>query len=291
MMIRSKFANIAAATMVGLMLCLIAGQALGQTPIDEDPLNNRSKRRLDNIEKVVRELRGIVFQGRNTGKPVVIQSAETDALVQTLTQRVEDLEQSLKRLTGDSETLLRDLDKARKDVTAARDRAAALDARLTSLEAKVAAGLAAPPPPAAGQVGTLPASQSAAGNPADAFAAANMLLLDGDYSGAETAFADFIARYPDNARIGEASYRLGQTLTARKATADAAGAYIAAIRGYPKTTWAPDAMLELSRALVTLGDRINACKVLSDLDTRYPTVPAPVKSRAATTRAQAKCTA
>ena len=108
---------------------------------------------------------------------------------------------------------------------------------------------------------------------------------------AETAFADFIARYPDNARIGEASYRLGQTLTARKATADAAGAYIAAIRGYPKTTWAPDAMLELSRALVTLGDRINACKVLSDLDTRYPTVPAPVKSRAATTRAQAKCTA
>ena len=32
---------------------------------------------------------------------------------------------------------------------------------------------------------------------------------------------------------------VGQTLTARRATADAAGAYIAAIRGYPKTAWAP----------------------------------------------------
>ena len=48
-------------------------------------------------------------------------------------------------------------------------------------------------------------------------------------------------------------------------------------------------MLELSRSLITLGDRANACKVLSDLDSRYPTASASVKSRAATTRAQARC--
>jgi len=290
-MFATRFAKTAAATLAGLMLGLAAGQALSQTPIDDDPLNDRSKRRLDNMEKVVRELRGIVFQGRNTGKPVVIQSAETDSQVQTLTQRVDDLEQSLRRQTGDNETLLRDLDQARKDVTAARDRAAALEGRLTALEAKVAAGVAPPPLADAGSLGTLPAAPAPGANPAAAFAAANKLLLDGDYPGAEAAFAGFIEAYPDNARAGEANYRLGQTLTARKATADAAGAYIAAIRGYPKTAWAPDAMLELSRALVTLGDRANACKVLSDLDGRYPTASAPVKSRAATTRAQAKCTA
>ena len=106
---------------------------------------------------------------------------------------------------------------------------------------------------------------------------------------AESAFAAFLERYPDHARSPEANYRLGQTLTARRATADAAGAYISAIRGYPKTAWAPDAMLELSRSLVTLGDTANACRVLSDLESRYPTAPAPVKSRAATTRAQARC--
>ena len=70
-----------------------------------------------------------------------------------------------------------------------------------------------------------------------------------------------------------------------------AGAYIAAIRGYPKTAWAPDAMLELARALLTQGDRANACSVLANLSSRYPTASAQVKGRAATTALQAKCAA
>jgi hypothetical protein len=41
--------------------------AFAQTPILDDPLDDRSKRRLDNMEKVMRELRAIVFQGRDTG--------------------------------------------------------------------------------------------------------------------------------------------------------------------------------------------------------------------------------
>jgi tol-pal system protein YbgF len=292
MMTRSDIARVFAAALAGMTLAAAAGQALAQTPIDSDPLDDRSKRRLDNMEKVVRELRGIVYQGRNTGKPIVIQSAETDSVVQTLTTRVEDLEQSLKRTTADNETQLRDLDQARKDLAAAKDHEAALEARLGALEAKVAAGLAPPPPAeqavAAPLVGAPPAP---AVTPAAAFAAANKLLLDGDYPNAESAFADFVQRYPTDARAAEANYHLGQTLTARTATADAAGAYIAAIRGYPKTAWAPDAMLQLSRALLTLGDQPNACKVLVDLATRYPMAPTPVQSRAATTRAQAKCAA
>ena len=38
--------------------------AFAQTPILDDPLDDCSKRRLDNMEKVMRELRAIVFQGR-----------------------------------------------------------------------------------------------------------------------------------------------------------------------------------------------------------------------------------
>lgn len=289
-------AALAAATLA-LTLAGAAGHALAQTPIMDDPLDDRSRRRLDNMEKVMRELRTIVFQGRNTGKPVVVQPAETEAQMQTLTQRVEDLEQTLRRVNGDNETLIRDLEQARRGVTAAQDRAASLESRLSALEAQIAAGQAPPPPPGAGlpqgTLGTLPGDPNLAGappaNPSAAFTAANNLLLEGDYAGAEAAFTDFIARYPDHARAPEANYRLGQTLTARRATADAAGAYIAAIRGYPKTGWAPEAMLELSRSLVTMGDAANACKVLADLNTRYPAAPAPVKSRAATTRAQARC--
>lgn len=294
MMTRAPIAKTIAAALAGLMLALVAGEAMSQTPIMDDPLDDRSRRRLDNMEKVMRELRSIVFQGRNTGVPVVVQSAETESLIQILTQRVNDLELSLRRMTSDSETVTRDLEMARRDLAAERDRNAALESRLTSLEAKVAAGVAPPPLAEAGSgsLGTLPAG-AAPGAPAQtataAFDAANRLLLEGDYGGAESAFAAFIEQYPNHARTPEANYRLGQTLTARKATADAAGAYIAAIRGYPKTGWAPEAMLELSRSLVTMGDAANACKVLADLNTRYPAAPAPVKSRAATTRAQARC--
>jgi tol-pal system protein YbgF len=294
---RPLAAALAAATLA-ITLAGAAGHALAQTPLLEDPLDDRSKRRLDNMEKVMRELRTIVFQGKNTGKPVVVQPAETEGQMQTLTQRVDDLEQTLRRVNGDNETLVRDLDQARRAATAAQDRAASLESRLSALEAQAAAA-AAPPPQAGGSLGTLPADPNLAGaapaagaaNAAAAFQAANKLLLEGDYSAAETAFADFIARYPDNARTPEANYRLGQTLTARKATADAAGAYIASIRGYPKTAWAPDAMLELARALLTQGDRTNACSVLANLASRYPAATPQVKGRAATTALQAKCAA
>lgn len=299
-MIQSRTHRPLAAALTAATLALTlggaAGHALAQTPIMEDPLDDRSRRRLDNMEKVMRELRSIVFQGRNTGKPVVVMPAETEGLIQGLTTRVDDLEQSLRRVNGDNEGLVRDLDQARKDAAAARDRAASLEGRLSALEAQAAAN-AAPPPPPGGSLGTLPGGPNLAGeapapaNPTAAFQAANKLMLDGDYAGAETAFADFISRYPDHARAPEANYRLGQTLTARKATAEAAGAYIASIRGYPKTAWAPDAMLELARALLTQGDRANACSVLDNLGSRYPTASAQVKGRAATTRLQAKCAA
>ena len=95
-------AALAAATLA-LTLAGAAGHALAQTPILDDPLDDRSRRRLDNMEKVMRELRSIVFQGRNTGKPVVVQPAETETQMQTLTQRVEDLEQTLRRVNGDND--------------------------------------------------------------------------------------------------------------------------------------------------------------------------------------------
>ena len=71
----------------------------------------------------------------------------------------------------------------------------------------------------------------------------------------------------------------------------AAGAYIGAIRGWPKTAWAPDAVLELSRALVALKKPADACQTLDELNRRYPKAPPAVLSRAATVRTQAKCAA
>src|SRR3954466_12939694 len=105
-------AALAAATLA-LTLAGAASHALAQTPIIEDPLDDRSKRRLDNMEKVMRELRAIVFQGRETGKPVVVQPAETDALIFSLTTRIDDLEKTLRSVNGQSEVLQRDISQSR----------------------------------------------------------------------------------------------------------------------------------------------------------------------------------
>jgi tol-pal system protein YbgF len=267
-----------------LALALVAGTAIAQTPMD--PLDARDARRLDRMEQVMRELRSIVFQGRDSGKPVVVQPAETDYQLQELTRRMSDLEQALMRLNGEIETVTRDLDLAKRDNAALRDQNAALTAKVSSLEQ------AAAPPPAegglatdTGPVGPPPASAS------EAFSQARQLMLSGDYNAAEGAFRDYVADHGDTQRAPEARYWLGKTLTSRGAHAEAASNYIGAIRGWPQTSWAPDAVVELARSLVALKKNTEACQTLSELANRYPKAPKAVQTRAAAARTQAKCAA
>ena len=71
-MIRSTL-RFAALPAVVLSLAL-ALPALAQTPMD-DPLDARDAKRVDRMEKVVRELRDIVFKAQKSGSPVVVQPA------------------------------------------------------------------------------------------------------------------------------------------------------------------------------------------------------------------------
>jgi tol-pal system protein YbgF len=271
-----------------LILALIATTAVAQTPMD--PLDARDARRLDRMEQVMRELRSIVFQGRDSGQPVIVQPAETDYQLQEVTRRMTELEQSITRLTGELETANRNAEVAQRDVQALRAETKTLTDRLTSLETR---SVAVPT-----MTDTAPGEGDLAGAPppsgqtsAEAFTEAYQLMMSGDYAAAEGAFQDYVARYGDTPRAAEARYWLGKTLSARSAHADAAGAYIGAIRGWPATNWAPDAVVELSRALIALKKPADACQTLAELNRRYPKATAPVKSRAASARTQAKCAA
>jgi tol-pal system protein YbgF len=122
-----------------------------------------------------------------------------------------------------------------------------------------------------------------------AFKQARQLLLDGDYASAEQAFSTYVTNYPDNAKTPEARYWLGETLFVREAYTDAAAAYIGAIRGWPQTTWGPDATLKLARSMVALKKTTEACRTLDELAKRYPKASSQVTSRAASTRVAAKC--
>jgi tol-pal system protein YbgF len=270
------------------LAALIAGSSLGvavthaQTPLpSEDPLSDRSIRRLDKMEKVLREMRAIVFQGRETGRPVVVQPAETDAQLQLMMQRVSDLEQTLTRLNEQNESLRYDLEQARRELGAAQSRMLQLTERLTPLEDAAAAQARAAQEEAA----------RAAQDPDEAFAQAAGLINGGDFDGGEAALADFVARHAGHAKAAEANYMLGKAYAVRRAHAEAAAAYVEAIRGYPKTSWAPDAMAELARELIAMKRTSDACDTLAALTAKYPKAPAAVTKKAAAARTQAKCAA
>ena len=277
-----------------LAVLVTAGPAVSQTPLPPvgapDPLDARDAKRVERMEKVVRELRAIVFQLRDSGKPVVVQPADTDARMAEMGDKLGDLEQTLRGLNGSLEGATRELDQAKRENAALKAQLQGLTDRLTALEGKVATAAPAETfggvaPPAGGGAG------APAGDPAKDFTQARQLMLAGDYDGAEQAFSAYVGNYPDAPKSGEANYWLGKTLSVRGAHANAAQAYIAAIRGWPQTTWAPDAVVELARSLVALKKPSDACQTLNEFNRRYPKAPAPIQSRAAATRTQAKCAA
>jgi tol-pal system protein YbgF len=271
----------AAATAAAFVL--VAGPAFAQTSMDE-PLDAHDAKRLDRMEKVVRELRAIVFQLKDTGKPVVVQPADTDARLQDLANRLGDLEQSLTRINGALETTAHDLDETRRANTDLQAQVKALNDRLAAAEKAQA-----PAPEAAAAPAPAPAPDEAKAGATDAFSKARELMLAGDYDAAQSAFAAYVQTYPDGPRTPEARYWLGKTLAVKGAHADAAGAYIGALRGWPKTAWAPDAVVELARSLTALKKPADACAALAELPKRYPKATPPVKARAAAVAKQAKC--
>ncbi len=272
-----------ALTALALVVISTAGPAVSQTPM-EDPLDVRDAKRVDRMEKVIRELRAIVFQLRDTGKPVVVQPADTDARMSEFAIKLGDLEGALRGVNGSLEGATRDADQAKRENAALRAQLKGLNDRLAAAEQKLIAAQVPPPPTAAEE-----AAASPPGDPGKDFATARQLMLSGDYDAAEQAFAAYVANYPDGPRAPEASFWWGKTLAARKAYAESARAYITAIRGWPQTPWAPEAVVELAKSLAALKKPADACQTLDEFTRRYPKAPPAMAGRATALRAQAKC--
>jgi TolA-binding protein len=258
-----------------------AGQALAQVSLDE-PLDEHAAKRLDRMEKAMKELRAIVFQGRETGAPVVVQPADTQSQIAAQSDKINDINQTLARLNGQLEILKHDVDQARQESADLRGANVSLRDQVTALE-KAVKDLTPPPAPPA------PPPPPAPPDPAGAFAAAKAAFDSGDNTAAEAAFRDYVERFGDGPEGPEARFYLARTLMARKAWTDAATAEIGAIRGWPRTRWAPEAVLGLSRALVAMGKPADACQTLGELARRYPKAPPGVTRAAAGVRAEAQC--
>jgi TolA-binding protein len=286
-----RVGRLTCALAAALLLAGAAHEAAAQVPLDEPPLDEHDAKRLDRIDKAVRELRAIVFQGRETGAPVVVQPADTEGQLGHLSDRLGDIDQTLAKLNGQLEVIRHDLDQSHHDLDDLRSANAALTERVGALEKTVQA-MAAPPPAAApAQAPAAPASAPtpAAPAPAAGFSAARAALEQGDMATAETGFQAYIAQAGDGPRGPEARYYLARTLISRHAWAEAATADIGAIRGWPRTTWAPAAIIDLSHALIALDKTEDACQILGELGRRYPKAPPAVVKEAGRLRVQARC--
>ena len=267
----------------------VAAPAFGQTPLD--PLDDHSAKRLDRMEQVIKELRAIVFQGRETGRPVIVEPADTDAQMSALSQKIDDLQQAITRLTGELESAGHDVDQARHEADALREENGALTARVTALEQRFAQTEPAPPQ---STLQSVPSAQAPPPPPLDApaaLAAARLAYNAGDYAAAETGFHDVIDRFGDTPRGLEARYFLAKILLRRQAYSDAAATDLAVVRQWPETAWAPDAALDLARAMFGMKEAREACGVLTEIDSHYPKASAQVHAGADEVRSEAGCAA
>jgi tol-pal system protein YbgF len=284
-MLRLRTATAAAVLILGLGGTVALAQSA--QPVQEPPI-----RRLDRLDRAVRELNAIVRQGAATGRPVIVAPETLPGEFDQLRTRLDDLEAAQRSQTSTIESLTADLNTARRTAEQAQAQARDLQARVAALEeaakAAAAAAAAAPPPETAAPEETAP---PAAASAAEAFKRARQQLLEGHYAGAGTAFQAYVDQFPTDARAPEARYWLGETLYIREDYTAAAQAYAGALKGWPKASWAPDATVKLANALTAIQRTTAACQALTELDRRYADASAAVKARAKTARGRAKCAA
>jgi tol-pal system protein YbgF len=103
-----------------------------------------------------------------------------------------------------------------------------------------------------------------------AYDAAMALFKAGEYKSAGTAFAGFVASYPQSAYAGSAQYWLGNSHYAQrdcKATISSLQVLVKAHPEHPKT---PDAMLNIAACHLELKDKAANKKILEAVIAQYP---------------------
>lgn len=299
------------AGLAALLLMSAAPAAFAQSDSDKDPvkeLAKKSDKRMDSLQKQIGNLRQVILQSRATGQPVDVRIAtDPDPAVLALTPRLDDLEASARTLNSQLETLTHDLEIARKAATDAKDQVRALNERMDRLDTRlqivegIQRGVAAAGADQAAQAQAQPAqpqpqqqAQADVQPPAETvsgYVTGKKLFAAGDFAGAAAAFQSFIEQNGDSAQGPQARYWLGESFFRQSDYPDAATAYIGAVRGWPKTAWAPDAVVKLARSLQAMNRPKDACSTLDELSRRYPTPSANVAGQAKDLRAKAQCPA
>ncbi len=110
----------------------------------------------------------------------------------------------------------------------------------------------------------------AASAPEKEYEHARALLEKGDYEAAEKAFSAFLKAHPKHDQAGAAQYWLGVTYFVRGEHERAAASFAKGYKNYPKSSKASDGLLKLSKSLVALDRKADACATLEQLSSDFP---------------------
>ena len=206
-------------------------------------------------------------------------------------QRMDTMEAELTRLTAMTEQLKDRVDKVVKDGT---NRVGDLEFRVCELEegcdpasvgqaqplggaAPAAAAAAAP----AASGGAASSGGTMAMNEQADFDRAKGVLDQGDFRAAADLFKTFAETYPGGPLTGDAGYLRGEALMKAGDVPGAARAWLDGFSAETEGERAADDLLELGKALGTLGQKTEACATLAEVPARFPTSAAAGKVAAA----------
>ncbi|MEW5964357.1 MAG: tol-pal system protein YbgF [Pseudomonadota bacterium] len=134
-----------------------------------------------------------------------------------------------------------------------------------------------------------PAGVGTSSDPKQLYETAYGYLLQQDYGAAESAFDEFLQKFPSDRLAGNAQYWLGETHFVRGDYKTAAGAFLKGYQTYGDSAKAPDSLLKLALSLDRLGQKDAACSSFSEFNMRFPTAPAQLKTRAQSERRRVGC--
>lgn len=284
----------AAAPLASLMAPATAHAQLFGNDDDKDDANQPptnstvwDNKRLLQLDRNVRKLERSVSRVENKQTPPILIEPDPEvvalqATVDSLSRKQDDQNATITRLTGQLEESQHQNQLLSQQVSALMARTDTLAKRADLAEAHlkdVDAALAPPPPP--------PPSK---GDAESDFEQAFNLMTSGQIDDAERAFTAFTTTWPEAAQLPEAWFRLGQIRTMKKDASGAVAAYATSLKGWPKTSWAPEATVKLAGALSDSNRPTEACAALTQFDKVYAKMAATEnKSLAKDLKAKNKC--
>ncbi|MEM9851232.1 MAG: tol-pal system protein YbgF [Pseudomonadota bacterium] len=206
--------------------------------------------------------------------------------------RIDALEAEVRRLTGEIEEKTFAIESIVKDGT---NRIGDLEFRLCELESGCDVTALSRTAPLGGQGLTRPTGPAAPTVPGDekapetagatdseraSFERAMAALEAQNFAAAAGQFAALTENFPGGPLTGEADYWRGVALAGAGDWSNAARAFLESFSGSPEGVKAPEALYRLGLSLNELGQREEACLMLSEVSLRYPTASVGTQAQA-----------